>query len=99
FSLVGPLRSAVSEKLLENIEPDLAVIQGVTKVAALVNPGRWNPAQRQVKEALDLGVAAPGTWVGEDGHVRLVRELIFSEHRPAVFAAVPDGNEIEFHLR
>ena len=61
-----PLRVAVGEKLLENIEPDLAVVQGVAKVAAFVDPCGGDPAQRQVEEPLDLGVAAPRTGIGED---------------------------------
>src|SRR2546423_9058770 len=94
----SPLRFAVGEELLENVEAHFAVIHRVTKVAAFVNPCRGNPADRQIEEALDLRVAFPRARVGKNRDVRLVRQLVFREQGLAVFAAVPDRYEVETHI-
>src|SRR5437764_359255 len=67
-----PLRFAVGEKLLENIETHFAVVHGVAKIAAFVNPGRGNPAQRKIEEPFNLGVAFPRTGISENRDVGLV---------------------------
>src|SRR6266513_2260808 len=36
--------------------------------------------------------------VGENNDVRLISDLIFRQHRFAIVAAIPDGNEKEIHL-
>src|SRR4051812_15697464 len=95
----SPFRFTVREHLLENVEPNFAVVQRVTKVAAFIYPRRWNPAQGQIEEALDLVVTFPRAGVGENGYVRLACELVFGEHRLPIVTAVPNRDEIEFHVR
>src|SRR4051812_6176980 len=82
----SPFRFAVREHLLENVEPNFAVVERVAEVAALIDPGRWDPAHRQIEETLDLVVALPRTRIGENRDVRQAGQLIFGEHRLAVFA-------------
>src|SRR6476469_2802481 len=88
--LRSPLGFTVRKKLLKNVEPHFAVIHRVAKIAAFVDPGGGNPAQRQIEEALDLAIALPRTGIGEDRDVRLVRQLVLSQQRLPVFATVPD---------
>src|SRR4029453_7936684 len=93
-----PFRFAVFEKLLEHIETDFTVVQCVAKIAAFVNPSRGNPREWYSGELLDLVVPFARSRVRQDGHVPLSCNLEFLQHRTAVFAIIPNGNEIEFHL-
>src|SRR5947207_5694340 len=95
----SPFRFAVGEELLENVEAHFSVVHRVAKIAAFVNPGCGNPAQRKIEKPLDLGVTLSRTGIGENGDVGLAGQLVFREQRLAVFAAIPDRNEIKFHVR
>src|SRR6478735_8367478 len=98
LALVSPFRPAISEELLQDIETHFAVIQRVTQFATFIEPRRGNPAYRHVEETFDFVIAAARTRIGEDRDVRLAGQLVFRQERLAVFAAVPDRDEIEFHI-
>ena len=56
---------------------DFSVIQSVAKVAAFEDPSGGNPAQRQAGELFDM-ISATGTRIREDGHIRLLSNLVLS---------------------
>ena len=51
-----------------------------------------------IRQIPDLILSAR-SGIGQDGHVRLIGDTEFFKHVAAIFAVVPDRNEIEFHLR
>src|ERR1700681_4409013 len=93
-----PLGVTVREKLLEDIEAHLSVVQCIAQIATLENPSGRNPAERQIEEALNF-VRAARPRIGEDGHVRLAGNLKFGQHRSSILAAVPDRDKVELNLR
>src|SRR6202049_4767089 len=52
--LMRPLGVAVRKKLLEHIETDFTVIQGVAQIAAFENPCGRNLSERQMEDEMDL---------------------------------------------
>ena len=85
--------------MLENVEPHFAIIQRVTKIAAFINPGRWDPSERRSGELFDLVIAAARAGIGQYRHVWLIGDLEFLQHRFSIAAIVPNRHEIKFHLR
>ena len=86
------------DQLLQHLKTDFAVVQSVAEVASLEDPSRRNPTQWQPGKLLDMTRAARAV-VSDDGHVRLLRDLVFCQHGAAVFSTIPDRDEVEFHVR
>lgn len=95
---MGPFGIAVREKLLQDIEAHLAVIERVAQIAAFADPGGWDPGDRKTGKLFDVLCAARAC-IGDDCDVRLIGDFELFQHRPATFSRIPDGDEEEPHLR
>src|SRR5204863_7375413 len=73
FAFMRPFRFAVFEKLLEHRETDLAVVQCVAEIAALVNPSRGDRRKRHPGEWCDFAVPFGRSRISQDRNVRSVR--------------------------
>src|SRR5437763_10958259 len=67
-------------------------------VAAFIDPRRWNPRKGQTGKLFDVILTArPG--IGQNCDVGLIGKVEFFQHRTAILATIPDGNEIKMYLR